>query len=291
MKIRVLNYFLVVAKEESITRATKILHITQPTLSRQLTQMENELGVKLFNHGRKLTLTEDGILLRRRAEQILALVDQTQHEIADSNEGIKGVIRICCAETMAIEPLTVMIEAFRKQYPSVLFKIHSGNADHAKAQIDAGVVDMGLLLEPVDILEYRYCRLSSVERWGLLVSADDPLAEQKQIEGKTLYDLPLLMSNRKEVNQEIARRLDVDVKALNIVVSYDLLLNAAYMVKQHVGYAVTIEGATALLDKTQFRFVPLSPAIESRTCLAWKKYYGFGKAMAKFLEFISAEPV
>ena len=233
-------------------------------------------------------MTEDGILLHRRAEQILELVEQTQNELLACNQAIKGVIRICCAETIAIEPLTVLIESFRKKFPLVIFKISSGTADQTREQIDAGIVDFGLLLELVDILEYNYYRLSSIERWWLLVGTDDPLAKQNQIAGETLYGLPLLMSNRKEVNHEIAKRLDIDIKALQIVVSYDLLLNAAYMVKQHVGYTVTIEGATALLDKKQFCFVPFSPSVETRTCLVWKKYHGYGKAMAKYIEHIHA---
>ncbi len=179
MEIRVLRYFLTVVREQSITKAADALHITQPTLSRQLARMEDEIGVKLFDRGtRKITLTNEGILLRRRAEEILQLVDKTEKELTEQDEQVEGKITIGCGEIASVQILPELFESFRGKYPLVTFDIYTATADHVTEQMDKGLVDVGLLLEPIDIEKYDFIRLDMKERWVVVMRPDSPLAEK-----------------------------------------------------------------------------------------------------------------
>ena len=160
MEIRILRYFLTVVREQSITKASKVLHITQPTLSRQLVQFENEIGVKLFDRSRrKIALTNEGILLRRRAEEILQLVDKTETELMEQEEQVEGKITIGCGEIASVQLLPDLFESFHKKYPLVTFDTYTASADNVKDEMDRGLVDIGLLLEPIDIEKYDFIRL------------------------------------------------------------------------------------------------------------------------------------
>lgn len=182
MEFRVLQYFLAVAREENITRAASLLHITQPTLSRQLMQMEEELGVKLFRRGKhSIQLTEDGMLLRRRAQEIIDLTEKTQKELKHGEEAVSGEISIGCGETKNMKPLSRMIASFRRKYPDVSFDIYTAIADDVKERLENGVLDMGLLLEPVEISGYHYLRMPLKEKWYVLMRKDSPLAEKQAI--------------------------------------------------------------------------------------------------------------
>ncbi len=170
MEIRVLRYFLTVVREEGIDRAAEVLHITQPTLSRQLSQLEEELGVKLFHRGaKKITLTNEGILLRRRAEEILSLVDRTERELIEQDEFVEGRIAIGCGELTAVQVLPEIIESFRGKYPLVTYDIFTGNADLVKEQMEKGLIDIGVLLEPIDMEKFDFIRLTGKERWVVLM--------------------------------------------------------------------------------------------------------------------------
>ena len=180
MEIRVLRYFLTVVREESITKAADVLHITQPTLSRQLSQMEDDIGVKLFHRGtRKITLTNEGMLLRRRAEEILQLVDNTEKELVEQEEQIEGKITIGCGELASVQILSELIGNFNKKHPGVSYDIFTATADLVKEQMDKGLIDIGLLLEPVDIEKYEFIRLDTREKWVVLMRPDDELAKKK----------------------------------------------------------------------------------------------------------------
>ena len=182
MEIRVLRYFLAVVREENITKAAEVLHVTQPTLSRQLAQLEEEIGVKLFDRGaRKITLTNAGVLLRRRAEEILRLVDKTQEELDAQEEQIEGEITVGCGELASVQLLARFIATFRQSYPAVTYDILTETADVVKEQMDKGLVDVGLLLEPVDMEKYDFVRLSMKERWVVLMRQDAPLAGQAAV--------------------------------------------------------------------------------------------------------------
>ena len=205
MEIRVLRYFLTVVREESITKAADVLHITQPTLSRQLSQMEEEVGVKLFNRGsRRITLTNEGILLRRRAEEILQLVDKTEKELIEQEEQVEGKISIGCGEIAAVQVLPNLIKTFREKYPQVTFDIFTATADLVKEQMDKGLLDIGLLLEPVDMEKYDLIRLEVKEKWVVLMRPDAPLAEKENVTAKNLSELPLILPRRMNVQNELA---------------------------------------------------------------------------------------
>ena len=183
MEIRVLKYFLTVAREESITKGAEILHITQPTLSRQLMQLEEELRVQLFIRGKnKIILTDEGMLLRRRAEEIVDLVGRTEKEFDEHDNLIGGEIFIGAGETNAMHTLADLIKEFNKEYPQVKYNLYSGNADDIKERIDKGLIDIGLLTEPVNIEKYDFIRLPNKEAWGVLMQKDSPLAKKEYIE-------------------------------------------------------------------------------------------------------------
>lgn len=208
MEIRVLRYFLTVVREEGINRAAEALHITQPTLSRQLFQLEREVGVKLFNRGaKKITLTNEGILLRRRAEEILALVDRTEQELIEQDEQVEGRVVIGGGELAAMQELPKIISSFREKYPLVTFDIFTGNADVVKEQMEKGLIDIGVLLEPIDIEKFDFIRLKGKEQWGVLMRPDDPLAEKEVITAKDLENTSLIIPRRKNVQNELTNWL------------------------------------------------------------------------------------
>lgn len=208
MEIRVLRYFLTVVREEGINRAAEALHITQPTLSRQLSQLEREVGVKLFNRGaKKITLTNEGILLRRRAEEILALVDRTEQELIEQDEQVEGRVVIGGGELAAMQELPKIISSFREKYPLVTFDIFTGNADVVKEQMEKGLIDIGVLLEPIDIEKFDFIRLKGKEQWGVLMRSDDPLAEKEVITAKDLENTSLILPRRNNVQNELTNWL------------------------------------------------------------------------------------
>lgn len=205
MEIRVLRYFLTVVREESITKAAEVLHITQPTLSRQLAQMEEEIGVRLFDRGtRKIRLTNEGLLLRRRAEEILQLVDKTEKELVEQEEQVEGKISIGCGEVASVQMLPDLIRNFHQKYPLVTFDLFTATADLVKEQMDKGLLDLGLLLEPIEMGKYEFIRLNMKERWVVLMPPDDPLARKKYVKADELAELPLILPRRMQVQSELA---------------------------------------------------------------------------------------
>lgn len=284
MELRVLRYFLAVAREENITKAAALLHMTQPTLSRQLMQLEEELGVKLFRRSQyRMILTDDGMRLRRRAQEIVELADKVEIEFSHRDEVVAGEIAIGCGETQSMTFLSQHIYAFRQQYPQVQFCIYSANADDVKERIEKGLLDMGLLAEPVDIGRYAFLRMPHKDIWGILVPKSSPLAEKDAVSPKDLLGVPLILSGREQVQSELANWFGEDRDHMDIAVTYNLILNAANMVKNGVGVALCfyLENISDALQ-----FVPLSPQLETGTVLAWKKDQSFSPAAERFLRFI-----
>ena len=239
MEIRVLRYFLTVVREQSITKAAEVLHITQPTLSRQLAQMEEEIGVRLFERGsRKSTLTNEGLLLRRRAEEILQLVDKTEKELIEEDERVEGKITIGCGELGAVQLLSDLLKSFHEKYPLVTFEIYSATADHVKERMERGLVDIGLLLEPIDIERYDFIRLDYKEHWVVVMRPDCPLAEKEYITAKDLSELPLIMPRRLKVQSELASWFGDYYDSLNVLFTSNLNTNAAVMVSSGLGYSI-----------------------------------------------------
>ena len=287
MEIRVLRYFLTVVREESITRAAEVLHITQPTLSRQLSQMEEEVGVKLFHRGtRKITLTNEGILLRRRAEEILQLVDKTEKELIELDEQVEGKISIGCGEIASVRILSELIDSFRKRYPNVSFDIFTATADMVKEQMDKGLLDIGLLLEPIDMEKYDFIRLDMKEKWVVLMHPDSPLADKEAVTAKDLSVLPLILPRRMSVQSELASWFGDYYDKLNVAFTSNLSTNSAIMVLNGLAYSLVIEGAVPFWDSSKVTYRPLMPSLTATSVLAWKRGQPFSLAATKFIEHL-----
>lgn len=287
MEIRVLRYFLTVVREESITKASEVLHITQPTLSRQLSQMEEEVGVKLFNRGsRKITLTNEGILLRRRAEEILQLVDKTEKELIEQDEQVEGKISIGCGEIASVQLLPILFREFRQTYPRICFDIFTATADLVKEQMDKGLIDIGLLLEPIDMQKYDFIRLDKKENWVVLMRPDDSLARKEFVTAKDLSTLPLILPRRMSVQSELASWFGDYYERLNVVFTSNLNTNGAIMVSNGLAYSLVIEGALPFWDQSKITYRPLSPSLTATSVLAWKRGQPFSVAATKFIEYI-----
>ncbi len=286
MEIRVLKYFLTVAREENITKAAEILHITQPTLSRQLTQLEEELGVTLFHRGsRKISLTNEGILLRRRASEIIELVDKAEHEILESEDKIEGKISFACGEITAVQILVDVIKAFQKKYPLVTYELLTIAADGARDNIDRGLIDIGLLLEPVSIDKYDFIRLGTTERYITIMRTDDPLVKQEAIKPKDLVDKPIILPIRESVLGEIASWFGDYYKDINVILRSNMSTNASIFAEKGLGYPITIEGSQPYLDSNKMVMRRLEPDLLATTVLAWKRHQPYGIATNKFIEF------
>lgn len=286
MEIRVLRYFLTVVWEESITRASEVLHITQPTLSRQLSQMEEEIGVKLFRRGtRKISLTNEGILLRRRAEEILQLVDKTEKELIEQEEQVEGRVSIGCGEIASVQLLPELFRSFREKYPRVSFDIFTATADLVKEQMDKGLIDLGLLLEPVDVEKYEFIRFDIKENWVVLMRPDDPLAKKESITAKDLSAEPLILPRRTRVRSELASWFGDYYEKLDVVFTSNLNTNGAIMVESGLAYSIVVEGAVSFWDQSKLTYRPLSPPLTATSVLAWKHGQPFSPAATKFIEF------
>lgn len=286
MEIRVLRYFLAVVREESITKASDVLHITQPTLSRQLTQMEEEIGVKLFDRGsRKIKLTNEGILLRRRAEEILQLVDKTEKEITHQEELVEGRISIGCGEIGSVQLLPALFQVFHQKYSLVNFDIFTATADLVKEQMDKGLLDLGLLLEPIDMEKYDFIRLNTKERWVVLMPPDSPLAVKESVTASDLAVLPLILPRRLQVRSELASWFGDYYKNLDVLFTSNLSTNGAVMVNKGLAYSLVIEGAVPFWDSSKIIYRPLYPELLATSVLAWKRGQPFSLAASKFITY------
>lgn len=285
MEIRVLRYFLAVAREEGINRAAEVLHITQPTLSRQLSQLEDEVGVKLFHRGaKKITLTNEGILLRRRAEEILSLVDRTERELMEQDELVEGRIVIGGGELAAMQVLPEIIESFREKYPLVTFDIFTGNADLVKEQMEKGLIDIGVLLEPIDIEKFEFIRLQGKERWVVLMRSDDALAGKEAVCAKDLENKPLILPRRTNVKNELSNWFGALFQEQQVLFTSNLTTNSALMVQRGLAYSIVIEGSIPFWNKEKIAYRPLCPELTANSVLAWKKQQPFSLAATKFIE-------
>lgn len=288
MELRVLRYFLTLAREESISRAADALYITQPTLSRQLAELEEELGVRLFERGkRKITLTEEGVLLRRRAEEMTELADKTERELRKSSEQFAGVVSIGAAETVAAELLVRAVDSLRKKYPEVTFQLDAGIADHVKERIDAGLLDLGLLIEPGDIAKYDFLRLGIDDRCGILMNASASLAEKEYVTVEDLDGLPVVGPAREGVRQFYRNALGEKFDKLNMIATFNLVNNAAWFARLNVGYVFTIEGTLRHFGTPDLCFRPFYPELRQSTFFVWKKYQPLSRAVQAFIDEVS----
>lgn len=284
MELRTLKYFLMAAREENITKAASLLHVTQPTLSRQLMQLEDELGVKLFRRSKhSIILTEDGLLLKRRAQEMIELSEKTQKELSHKGELLTGEIAVGCGETRSMHILADMMFSFREQNPMIQFDIHSATADEIKDRIEKGILDIGLLTEPVALNKYEFIRMPLKEQWGILVRKDSPLSERKSVTPEDLKTVPLLMAKRELVKNEVENWFGDSYEKVEIAATYNLLANAAVMVENKIGAALCLNLGN---NYDNLSFVPLDPRLEIGSVLVWKKHQDCSQAARQFINHI-----
>lgn len=289
MEIRVLKYFLAVAKEGSITKAANYLHLTQPTLSRQLQDLERELGQKLLIRGQhNVTLTSEGHTLRQRAEEIIDMVDKTEQEFRSIKDVIAGTVYIGSGESHTIRLITDIIKDVQTEYPEIKFDLVSGNAQDITEKLDKGLLDFAVLIEPIDISKYDYLTLPEKDRWGVVMKKDSPLAKKKSITYKDLKDLPLIFSKQVErqnpSDSDFMKWFKGGFENFNIVGTYNLIYNAGLMAESGIGYVVGLDKLLNTMNNSNLTFSPLCPVLESGLNIVWKKGQIFSKPSKVFLE-------
>lgn len=290
MEFRVLRYFLAVAREESITGAAKILNVTQPTLSKQLMELEEELGKKLLIRGnRRITLTEEGVLLRKRAQEIMELVDKTESEISSKHEVISGDVYIGGGETDSIRLIAGVVRKLQEEHPHIQYHLYSGNAADVTERLDKGLLDFGVLIGTANIQNYDYLHLPTTDTWGLLMKKDSPLSHLDSIRPENLHDIPLICSRQALSGNEISGWFGNDFEKLNIVATYNLIYNAALMVEEGIGYALCLDKLVNTTSASDLCFKPLEPRLEAHLNIVWKKYQVFSNAAKQFLHKLQEE--
>ena len=283
MELRVLHYFLAVAREQNISAAAQSLHLTQPTLSRQLRELEEELGKQLMIRGsRKITLTEEGMLLRKRAEEILELVGRTEREVMQSEGVVSGDIYIGTGETDGVRQLVRAAGRLQEDHPNIRFHIVSGDAVDVCEQLDKGLLDFGVLLGDIDKVKYRYMELPMRDTWGVLMRRDSPLAQRQTVSPRDLWDKPLILSRQVDNKSGLYRWLRKEPSELRTVATYNLIYNASLMVDEGMGYAFTLDKLVNT-DGSNLCFRPLAPRLELGMYLVWKRSQIFSKAAELFL--------
>lgn len=290
MEIRLLKYFLKVVQEGSISAAAYSLHITQPTLSRQLKYLEEQLDTTLFIRGnRNISLTDGGLLLHKRAEEIIRLVEKTEKDFLHNNDIISGDIYIGCGETDSMRVVARITKELQSEYPHVKVHLFSGNADDITENLDKGLLDFCILIEPADIKKYDFLRLPIKDQWGLLMPTDSALASHDVISPDDLLNIPLLTSRQTMVNNEFSGWLGSNFEKLNIVATYNLIYNASLMVEEGVGYALCLYKIINTTGNSKLCFRPLSPKLESFLDIVWKKDHIFSSSSLDFLKRLQKE--
>lgn len=284
MELRVLRYFLEVAREGSVTRAAQRLHISQPTLSRQLKDLEEELGKKLFLRSNySVKLTDAGMLLRRRAEDILNLADKTQEEFRALEEDLGGDIHIGCAESEGIAHLARRVKALQQRYPRIRIHLYSGDRGDLAQRLDRGLLDFAVLVESVDLSKYNYLPFPGADSWGVVMPQDSPLAQRESIRPQDLLDLPLICP-RQGLEQELSQWFGNHIPHLNVVATVNLAYNGGVLAREGLGYVITFDRLINVSPGTGLCFRPLTPPLPSRLYLVWKKYQVFSPPAQRLLE-------
>lgn len=282
MDVRILRYFLAVAKEENITKAAEILHIAQPSLSKQIIDLEKELGKKLLIRGkRKLSLTDEGLILQKRAEEIINLFDKTEREISSSEDSISGKITIGAGETSAMHIIAKTFSVLNKRFPNIHFDIYSANALDIAENLDRGLLDFGILIEPANVTKYNFLKLPAYNYWGLLMPKNSQLALKNSIKPDDLFDIPIISTKQSLYWQEFSGWLGKDYQSLNIVATYNTVYNASLMVLNGLGCMICTNEFTPLNDELCFR--PFEPQVKAGFNLVWKKYKVLSKVQEQFL--------
>lgn len=293
MEIRLLRYFWTIAEEGTISRAAEVLHITQPTLSRQLKSLEEQLGTPLFvRDTRQMQLTEAGMFLKSRAAEILSLNDATEHELeARQQQLFSGNIAIGCVEAANSETLAGMLTKFIQQYPHVTFHLYDGTSADIHDRLNKGLLDVAVVLEPAELQHYEKLQLPQTERWGVAIGADQPLAQHTAITPTELGTLPLVMGQRAELQQLLTDWIGRPLDELNIVGSMNLGFNTIPLIAAGVVATLSIEGAVRAYHNPRVRFVPLAPQLTTNCILVWKKERVMSPVVNEFIrQFQTAFP-
>ncbi|HBM3500559.1 TPA: LysR family transcriptional regulator [Listeria monocytogenes] len=285
MELRVLNYFLTVAREKTISQAAEVLHLSQPTLSKQLKELEEELGVTLFIRGNwSITLTEDGLYLANRGKEILSLVELTTSNLLQ-NETISGKIMIGAAETRGFEFIGSMLHELREKHSDITFQLHSGNADDVLEKIEHGLLDFGLVINPVEKLQYEYLPLNIEDTWGILVNTKHSLAKKAVVTPSDIEANPIVVSNQSFIDNQLASWLGEHFEQLNVIGRYNLLYNASLLAKENIASILCIDGIINTKN-TNLKFIPFSPPLTAGISIVWKKNQTFSSASKEFLRLI-----
>lgn len=284
MEIRVLRYFLEVAREGSVTRAAERLHISQPTLSKQLKDLEAELGKKLFVRSSfSVRLTDEGMLLRKRAEDILDMVDKTTDEFKALGQIAGGDIRIGCAESDGIKHLARRIKAVQERYPGIRVHLYSGDTEDLAERLDRGLLDFAVIAQAVDLSKYNYLELPGVDIWGVVMRKDAPLAQREAICTDDLLELPLIVS-RQGLREDIPRLFGEKADRLNVTATLNLAYNGSVLAREGLGYVLTFDKLVDTSRESPLCFRPLFPRLETRLYIIWKKYQVFSPAAEVLLK-------
>ena len=283
MEIRVLRYFLAIAREENMTRAAKYLHVTQPTLSKQIKQLEEEIGKKLFIRSNySIKLTDEGLLLRKRAEDILSMVDKTMEEFQALDDITGGDIYIGAAESESFSYFATVAKDLQLQYPNVKFHLYSGNTEVIAERLDRGLLDFAIIVQEVDLSKYNYIKTPTSDTWGVIMRKDSPLAKKEYITIEDLIDLPLIVS-RQGITEDYPKLFKEKLDQLHIVATFDLIYNASIMVKEGFGYALSFDKIVDTSENSELCFRVLKPELKTNMYIIWKKYQVFTPIAEKLL--------
>lgn len=275
MEIRVLRYFLAVAREQNMTRAAKLLHVTQPTLSKQLKQLEEEVGKKLFIRSNySIHLTEEGILLRKRAEDILNMVDKTMEEFQSLDDITGGDIYIGAAESQSFCYFATIAKQLQEKYPDVTFHLYSGNTEVIAERLERGLLDFAIIVQEVDLSKYNYIKVPTSDIWGVIMRKDAKLATKPCITVEDLLGIPLIVS-RQGLTEDYPKLFQEKLDKMHIVATFDLIYNASIMVKKGFGYALSFDGLIDTSQDSELCFRPLTPELKTNMYIIWKKYQIF----------------
>lgn len=288
MDIRVLQYFLMVAREENITKAAQFLHVTQPTLSRQLMQLEQELGTKLFirtNHN--VTLTDEGFLFRRRAQDIVSMAEKAKSEIIQDEGNLTGIISIGCGELRSVKELAGLMSIFQNKYPKVKFELYSSNNEDIQERMEQGILDVGLFLEPFNLSKYDYIEMKTKEQWGVLVHKDSPLASQGAIRpGELVGTLVTTVHINTPTQLTLVEWSGEYAKEMDFYANYNVLHNAVIVARERKGAVICLNLDCHYDD---MKFLPLEPKLEMGSALAWKDKQIYPRATKAFIQFLKGQ--
>lgn len=287
MELRELKYFLEIARHNNISRAAETLYVTQPSLSRQMQNLEKEIGKPLFIRGsKKITLTETGVLLRKRAEELMELYEKTSAELSASENGICGEIHVGCGESHALITVAQAAKSLAAEFPNIKLSFFSADTEDVLEKLDKGLIDFGVLVLPANIYKYEHITLPEKDVWGVLMRKDSPLAKKEAVSPEDLYDKPIIRSRHSIANSFMDDWFGTDRQQLNTVATYNLIYNASLLVKAGMGYAIGLDKIINTSDESELTFRPLSPPVETSLAFVWKRNQVFSDAAKKFMEVL-----